>query len=88
MHPSCTETDAHSLKLSTEKATPSAAVDYEHVKAINQRQKHRTKTEIGEVVKNYQAGATVYQLAKEFGCPRNTISGALRSAGIKMRLPP
>ena len=33
----------------------------------------------------YQAGATVYQLAQEFGISRHTVSGRLKKVGAKMR---
>lgn len=36
----------------------------------------------------YQTGATVYQLAQEFGISRHTVSDRLKKAGITMRLQP
>ena len=34
----------------------------------------------------YQGGATVYELAAEFGCHRATVAERLKKAGIVMRL--
>jgi predicted transcriptional regulator len=34
----------------------------------------------------YEAGATVYELAAEFGCHRTTVAERLKKAGIVMRL--
>jgi DNA-binding Lrp family transcriptional regulator len=33
----------------------------------------------------YEAGATVYELATEFGCHRTTVAERLKKAGIVMR---
>jgi len=33
----------------------------------------------------YRNGETVYQLAKEFGISRHTVSGRLKKAGVTMR---
>jgi predicted transcriptional regulator len=34
----------------------------------------------------YKAGATVYELATEFGCHRATVAQRLKKAGVVMRL--
>jgi DNA-binding CsgD family transcriptional regulator len=34
----------------------------------------------------YEEGATVYELATEFGCNRTTVAARLKKAGIVMRL--
>ena len=36
----------------------------------------------------YLEGATVYELAEEFGCNRTTVSERLKRAGIVLRLGP
>lgn len=77
-----------SARLNSAVTSPPAAVDYEQIKTISQRQKRLSKDEIGEVVKSYLAGSTVYQLADEFGCHRNTISTHLKSSGVILRLTP
>ena len=33
----------------------------------------------------YEAGATVYELAAEFGCHRTTVAERLKKAGVSMR---
>jgi DNA-binding CsgD family transcriptional regulator len=38
------------------------------------------------MIAKYAAGATVYELAAEFGCHRATVAGRLKKAGILMRL--
>ena len=39
-----------------------------------------------DLVKQYETGATVYELAAEFGCHRATVAERLKKAGISMRL--
>ena len=34
----------------------------------------------------YEAGATVYELAAEFGCHRTTVATRLKKAGVTLRL--
>lgn len=41
--------------------------------------------EIGELVGAYRRGATVYELAEQFGMHRQTVSAHLRREGIAMR---
>lgn len=36
----------------------------------------------------YEEGATVYELAADFGCNRTTVAARLKKAGIVMRLQP
>ncbi len=38
-----------------------------------------------EMTAKYEAGATVYELAAEFGCHRATVAERLKKAGIVMR---
>lgn len=40
---------------------------------------------VGEIVKAYEAGKTVYELAAEFSCHRVTISAALKRQGVVLR---
>ncbi len=54
------------------------------VKFITQQQKHLSETEIQLICKKYQAGASVYELAEEFGCHRRTISDALKRNGVEV----
>ena len=51
---------------------------------IEQSQKRLTDEEIGLVCSAYQSGKSTYQLAREFGCHRSTISNALKSRGIEV----
>jgi transposase-like protein len=44
--------------------------------------------ELARVVERYEAGATVYELATEFGCHRATIAERLKLAGVTMRHQP
>lgn len=39
-----------------------------------------------EMVARYERGATVYELATEFGCHRTTVSARLKKAGVSLRL--
>lgn len=47
--------------------------------------KHLTDAELARLVAAYQAGATVYQLAKEFQVNRRTVSERLKTAGVRLR---
>ena len=51
---------------------------------IEQSQKRLTDEEIGLICSAYRSGKSTYQLAREFGCHRNTISNALKSKGIEV----
>lgn len=48
------------------------------IKTITQKQKTRT------IIAKYQQGRSTYELAKEFGCHRATISRALKDNGIEV----
>ena len=54
------------------------------VKAIAQQQKTLSETEIKIIILKYQQGKSTYELAKEFGCHRATISKALKDNGIEV----
>jgi lambda repressor-like predicted transcriptional regulator len=47
-----------------------------------------TPDDLKQVAKRYNAGATVYELAVEFGCHRATIAERLKLAGVSMRHQP
>ena len=38
-----------------------------------------------EIVARYEEGATVYEIAAEFGCHRTTVAAQLKKAGIAMQ---
>jgi DNA-directed RNA polymerase specialized sigma24 family protein len=63
-------------------ATP---VDYERTGPILQRQRRLTNSQALMLRDRYNEGATVYELAKEFGIRRATVSGRLKKAGVSMR---
>ena len=52
------------------------------VKEITQQQKTLSQAEIQAAIQKYQAGASTYELADEFGCHRSTISAVLKRNGI------
>ncbi len=56
--------------------------------AIRQRQRRLTPDELTRVAERYNAGATVYELAAEFGCHRATIAERLKLAGFTLRHQP
>jgi transposase-like protein len=56
--------------------------------AIRQRQRRWTPDDLKRVAERYNAGATVYELAAEFGCHRATIAERLKLAGVTMRHQP
>jgi reverse gyrase len=55
------------------------------VSQIKQKQKRFTAEEVTELLKDYKAGLTVYQLGDKYGCHRTTVSEHLKANGIKMR---
>lgn len=54
------------------------------VKTYKQKQKRLSDEEVRQVVERYNAGASTYELADEFGVHRSTISRALKKCGIKV----
>ena len=49
------------------------------------RAKWLNPTELNQIVERYQAGATVYELADQFGVNRNTVAGHLKAQGVRLR---
>jgi uncharacterized protein (DUF433 family) len=74
--------EGHLEKQAPEVITSS---DYRLVGSIRQRQRRLTGAQVVEMATRYQAGATVYELAAEFGCHRATIAERLKKAGTVMR---
>ena len=52
------------------------------IKSIKQQQKTLTQAETRTIIEKYKAGVSTYDLAKEFGCHRYTVSNALTRSGI------
>jgi DNA-directed RNA polymerase specialized sigma24 family protein len=59
--------------------------DYRLNGSIRQRQRRLTEAQVAEMRTKYLAGATVYELAAEFGCHRTTVAERLKKAEIVMR---
>ena len=59
--------------------------DYQLPDKIRQRQRRLTQAQADELAAQYEKGATVYQLAAQFGCHRTTVAERLKKAGIRMR---
>ena len=70
-----------------ERQTPEVitSTDYRLLGPIRQRQRRLTGAQVAEMATKYEAGATVYQLAAEFGCHRTTVAERLKKSGIVMR---
>ena len=70
-----------------ERQTPEVITssDYQLLGPISQRQRRLTEAQVAEMTAKYKAGATVYELAAEFGCHRATVAERLKKAGIVMR---
>jgi predicted transcriptional regulator len=77
--------EGHLEKQAPEVITSS---DYRLNGSIRQRQRRLTGAQVAEMATKYEAGATVYELAAEFGCHRATVAERLKKAGIAMRLQP
>lgn len=54
------------------------------VKTITQQQKNLSELEIQTICERYRNGASSYELAKEFGCHRRTISDTLKRNGVEV----
>ena len=54
------------------------------IKTITQQQKTLSEAETRTIILKYQQGKSTYELAKEFGCHRYTISKALKDNGIEV----
>ena len=74
--------EGHLEKQAPEVITSS---DYRLNGSIRQRQRRLTAAQVAEMALKYDAGATVYELAAEFGCHRATVAERLKKAGIMMR---
>lgn len=55
---------------------------------VPNRAKWLNDTEMARLVERYKAGASVYELAVEFGVHRTIISRRLKGAGVKLRRQP
>lgn len=60
----------------------------EHARPLRQRHKRLTEAEVARLVARYTEGATVYELAGEFGIERRTVAVRLKAAGVVMRQRP
>jgi transposase-like protein len=74
--------EGHLEKQAPEVITSS---DYRLNGSIRQRQRRLTEAQVADMTSKYEAGATVYELAAEFGCHRATVSERVKKAGIVMR---
>lgn len=54
------------------------------VKQLHQEQKRLSPEEKEIIIAEYSSGRTTYDLAKQFGCHRRTISSILKSHGVKV----
>ena len=70
-----------------ERQTPEVITssDYQLLGPISQRQRRLTAAQVAEMTVRYESGATVYQLAAEFGCHRATVAERLKKAGVVLR---
>ena len=85
---STADTNKWAMLLNRGEPTPESQVtsfDYERTGPIRQHQRRLNEAQALLLANNYQAGATVYQLAKDFGISRQTVSERLKKAGITMR---
>jgi DNA invertase Pin-like site-specific DNA recombinase len=70
-----------------ERQTPEVITspDYRLNGPIRQQQRRLTEAQVIKMAARYQEGATVYELATEFGCSRLTVADRLKKSGITMR---
>lgn len=62
-----------------------SAHGYERKGPLRQRQKRLAPAQVAEMAARYAEGATVYELAAEFGVERTTVASRLKKAGVRMR---
>lgn len=74
--------EGHLEKQAPEVITSS---DYRLNGPIRQRQRRLTEAQVAEMAAKYEEGATVYDLAAEYGCHRATVAERLKKMGIVMR---
>ena len=55
------------------------------VRQLQQKQKHFSDEEIIILTEEYQNGKTLLELAKQYGCHRDTVSRMLKKHGVKVR---
>lgn len=72
------------VPVSQGQPTPGA----EEPRPLRQRQKRLTEVEVVRLAARYNEGATVYELADEFGIERRTVAVRLKGAGVVMRRQP
>jgi DNA-directed RNA polymerase specialized sigma24 family protein len=48
--------------------------------------KRLSEEQVQQLVEGYETGATVYQLARQFGIARQTVSKVLKAQGVTMRM--
>lgn len=70
----------------TETSESQDGCEVPEVRSVRQRQRRLTEANVAELAARYGAGATVYELAAEFGCHRTTVAAQLKRLGIAMRL--
>lgn len=75
-------------RLGAAEPLPPTSEKYKCTRGNRQRQKQLGDAEISRLVARYRAGATVYELANQFGCHRTTVSDHLKARGVKMRMTP
>jgi len=63
----------------------STTSDSKTVMRLSQRHKHLDEGETARMIAAYQAGSSVYDLAEQFGCHRETVCRRLKSQGVQMR---
>ena len=74
--------EGHLERQTTEDITSS---DYQLLGPIRQRQRRLTEAQVLEMAARYEVGATMYEIAAEFGCHRTTVAERLKKVGISMR---
>ena len=50
-----------------------------------QVQRRLSEVELDQLITGYQSGATIYELAEQFGVHRNTVSANLKRQGVGLR---
>jgi DNA-directed RNA polymerase specialized sigma24 family protein len=82
-----TKTQVRALEVLISKLpSPSDPLPPPRARNPQRRAKQLKEDEAREIVAEYKAGATVYQLGQRFGINRQTVSKILKRYGIKMRM--
>ena len=83
LKPECLQAGNYSMFTQVSHELTDTSYDPNYIiSEIRQQQKDLSDDEIRQIAQRYTEGASIYELAHDFGCHRGTISRALKKAGV------